>query len=415
MQKTQHLQTSFISFRLALRNTIRHRVRTTIAVAAISFGVAALLIAGGFIEWLLWAMRESTIESRLGHVQIVKSGYFDSGIADPFRFLLPKASKEFDSISTTPHVQTVARRLNFSGLISYGETTLSFIGEGVEPDKEKKLSKAVAITKGKDLSAKDSKGIIIGEGLASSLGVKPGDTVVLLSNTKSGGVNGVEVHINGLFSTYIKAFDDAAIRVPIDTAREILRVTGSHAWVVLLDKTESTPAVTQQFKENFKQSNLQIVPWSDLADFYNKTASLFSRQVGVVYMIIALVIVLSISNTLIMSVLERTGEIGTLMATGTKRKKILQMFISEGFILGVIGGVCGLCIGIPLAHVLSLIGIPMPPPPGSNRGFMAEIMVTNSLMINALVLAIVTTLLASIYPAWKASRLIIVDALRHNR
>jgi putative ABC transport system permease protein len=131
-------------------------------------------------------------------------------------------------------------------------------------------------------------------------------------------------------------------------------------------------------------------------------------------LIIGLIIVLSISNMLIMNVMERTGEIGTLLAIGLKRKKILQMFATEGFLLGLVGGLAGIAIGYALAELISSIGIPMPPPPGMEEGYTGEIRVTAGLLISAFLIASITTLLAGLYPAWKASRQQIVNALRHN-
>ena len=135
----------------------------------------------------------------------------------------------------------------------------------------------------------------------------------------------------------------------------------------------------------------------------------------VMRLIIALIITLSISNILIMSVLERTGEIGTLMAIGLKRRKVLQLFVGEGLILGTIGGLIGVAIGTVLAIGISAVGSPMPAPPGMDVGFTGEILVTWPLMTGALLLAVLTTLLGSFYPAWKASNMKIVDALRYNR
>lgn len=116
-----------------------------------------------------------------------------------------------------------------------------------------------------------------------------------------------------------------------------------------------------------------------------------------------------------MSVMERTSEIGTSMALGYSRKDILKLFVTEGALLGILGGSSGLVLGLVLARVISAIGIPMPPPPGMAWGFTGEILVTWRLTLDALSLAFGTTLLASVYPAWKASRMLIVDALRHSR
>jgi putative ABC transport system permease protein len=132
-------------------------------------------------------------------------------------------------------------------------------------------------------------------------------------------------------------------------------------------------------------------------------------------LLIGAIIVLGISNTLTMNVLERTGEIGTMMAIGTPRKKILRLFVLEGLLLGVIGGLSGLAIGLLLAQALSYVGIPMPPPPGRTEGYSAQIMVTVRLAFWGIAMAVGSTILASLYPALKASRLPVVDALRYNR
>jgi len=402
---------------IVARNLFRHRGRTLSALTAIVFGVIALLIASGFIDWIYWAMRESAIESRLGHIQVMRPGYLERGSADPFGYLLPERSTVLQELETMPGIQVVTPRLSFTGLISHGEATMSFLGEGVQPDTEARVSRQLEIISGDGLSPKDEETVLLGEGLAGALGVAPGDTVVLLATTASGGINAVEMRVRGIFRTTTKAYDDVALRVPIRAARELIRAAGSHVWVVLLDKTERTSAVLNTLKARFPgaRSGLQFVPWYDQADFYNKTVRLFSRQVRVVWILIAVVIVLSISNTMIMSVMERTREIGTLMALGFRRARILRQFLAEGLILGASGGLVGLAAGTALARAISAIGIPMPPPPGMATGFLGQVTVTWPLAVEAFVFALLTSVAASVYPAWKASRLEIVDALRHNR
>lgn len=404
-------------FRLALRNLFRHRVRSAIALSAIVFGVSASMVSSGFIDWIFVNLREATIRSRLGHIQVTRPDYFRSGTADPFSYLLPAGTAEMAGIAATPHLTVLAPRLAFGGLASHGETTVSFLGEGVDPEKEVAVSQMLAITHGKNLSSRDPHGVILGEGLAGNMGVSVGDTVVLLASTASGGMNAVEAQVRGLFSTYTKGFDDAALRLPLPLAHELLRVEGAHTWVLLLDDTARTDPLLRQLRSRFgsADSNLAFRPWYEMADFYTKTVKLFSRQMGVVNLIIGFIVVLSISNTLTKSVLERTGEIGTLMATGSTRGSIRRLFVVEGLVLGIIGGAAGIAAGLVIARTISAIGIPMPPPPGSNRGYTAEILVTTAASTRAFIAAVATALLASLHPAWKASRLAIVDALRHNR
>jgi putative ABC transport system permease protein len=404
-----------VRLQLALRNVLRHRRRSATALVAIASGVAALILAGGFNDWNFWTYRELAIRSQFGHIRVHHAGYSESGVADPFAYLLPDKAPERGTIASMPHVTVLAPRLSLSGLVSRGESTLSFIGEGVDPSAERELSRALLIVEGENLAAEDPTGIIVGRGLAENLGAHVGDVLVLLANTNAGGLNAVEVRVRGTFSTVTKAYDDAALRLPIATAQQLLRVSGAHAWVLLLDDTRYTAPTVEALRKAFDRKSFEFVPWWQLADFYNKSAALMDRQISVIKVIIAVLIILSISNTLLMSVMERTGEIGTSMALGVTRMQVLRQFLTEGIVLGALGALAGALIGSTLGVMISAIGFPVPPPPGMAREFPGGIRVTALLVAGAFNLGVVTTLAASVYPAWRASRLQIVDALRHNR
>ena len=409
-----------IELYLSFRNLLRQKHRSFISLSAVALGITALILASGFIEWIYQDMRESTIHSQSGHLQIVKPGYFEAGKADPYRFLfsddLEQDLLKNPTLQNHNHlIKTIVPRLSFSGLISHGDATLSFIGEGVDPQEQIYFGNALKISTGSNLSSDHSDHLIMGEGLARNLGVKTGDQIVLLVNTATGGINAVEMTIGGLFSTVTKSYDDSALRLPISTARQLLRTQGAHSWVVLLSDTSQTDQMLVALGNTLSQDRFEIVPWYQLADFYNKTTVLFAKQVQAIKLIIALIILLGISNTMTMNVVERTGEIGTAMAIGVKKIDILRQFLYEGALIGGIGGALGVLIGWLLAAMISSIGIPMPPPPGMARGYIGEILIKSDMVLEALALAILTTLIASAYPAWKASRMQIVDALRHNR
>ncbi|WP_301103394.1 FtsX-like permease family protein [Propionivibrio sp.] len=402
------------TFALACRNLARHTRRTAVCIGAIGFGVVALILAGGFAEWMIWMERESTIHSRLGHLQIVKHGYYEHGVADPHAYLFGDQVVDTQRIIALPHVKTVTPRLAFSGLISRGDTTLGFLGEGVAPETEAEVSKEVIVHAGQPLASSDPTGIILGKGLAASLGAEPGMTVVLLSTMQSGGISAVEAQVRGIFHTAVKAFDDAALRVPIPLARKLMKADGTHQLIVLLNETERTDETLKKLRAlvNENKTGLQVTPWIDLADFYKAVVELFASQTGFVRMIIAIIIIMSMSNALMTSIRERTSEIGTMMAIGFRRREVMQLFMCEGVIMGLIGGALGTLLGYFLALLISAQGIPMPPAPGMDQGFDAQIRVTGALALSGFLLAVVSALLASLYPAWKASRLQIVDALR---
>ena len=402
--------------KLAFKNIFRNKARTLITLGAISFGCISLIITGGFMEDSFSQMREGYIRGFLGHIQIYKEGYLDKGASKPFDYMIPAPEKVMGSVKSLEHVRIVTPRLEFSGLLSNGDTTVSFIGQGIDPAAENEISTLFLMDDGEKLAGGDDYKIIIGRGLAKGVGSKSGDPLILLTNTQGGSINAVDVSLKGIFFTTSKEFDDRAVRMPIKTAQRLLHTGEVQSIVVLLDKTDATDEVRSRIDALIKKEGLGLETraWYEIADFYTKTVELYRRQFLVIKLIIGIVVVLSVFNTMNMSVIERIGEVGTIMALGTKRAGVVFMFVSEGLVLGVLGGALGLIAGYLLATSISYIGIPMPPPPGTTTYWTARIAIVPGVFSFSFVLAVVTSVLSSIYPAIKASRLEIADALRHN-
>lgn len=406
-----------LDFWLASRNILRQRRRSMVGMIAIATGVIAMVISAGFFEWNFHGMREATIRSRLGHIQVMREGFLQSGVSDPFKYLMPESKEDRSLFEAFGEVDAVAPRLMLSGLISVGESTLAFSGEGVDPGPEEKLNGYRKMLAGRDLASIDAMEVILGQGLAETLGLEVGQTVVLLCKTSAGGVNAIEVKVVGIFSTIMKAYDDYALRLPLRVAQKLVRSDGIHTWLVLLHDTDKTDRVRDKMADKISGRGLEFVAWHEtaVADFYKKTVILFSRQVLVVKVMIGIIIVLGIANTMMANVRERISEIGTCMALGDTRRTVLRRLLAEGVVLGAFGGLVGIVAGIVLAQIISAIGIPMPPPPGTASGHIAGIRVTFWIVLDAFLLAVVTAFFAGLFPAWKASRLEIVDALRHAR
>src|SRR5205085_4284831 len=153
----------------------------------------AILLSTGFVEWIYQAIREAAIQTGLGHAQIAKYGYWSAGAADPSKFLVHPVPAAITALTDDPRVKAIAPRLQFNGLVVFGETSLPFLALGVDPIVEEKVSGVLRIVDGEKLSAADAAEALLGKGLATALGVKQGDTVVLIVGTPAGGVNAVEV------------------------------------------------------------------------------------------------------------------------------------------------------------------------------------------------------------------------------
>jgi len=421
-----------IVWKLALRNIFRQRDRTLISLSTIIFGCAALLFVGGFFDNLFIQMRESYIEAHTGHIQLFKKGYHQIGKADPYRFLVNDPLELQELVQQFPEVRSVGPRFDFSGLISTGENTIAFVGQGVEPELEPAISlqevkSAKGIRSGRmgsmpfmlvgqNLSTGDAKKSILGKGLADVLSVSAGSTVTLLVNTVYGSSNAMDVEVEGVFSTTSKNYDDIFVRIPIGDAQKLIGTDAVQYMVVKLHKTSDTSAVVAKLKNliQTKGLDLELRTWEELTDYYTKTFSLFNQFYLIMQFVTSVIVVLGVFNTMNMAVMERFSEIGTIMALGTKKKGVLKLFLFEGLTLGCIGGAIGILVGMIVVWGFATAGIVMPPPPGGTFKWISAPSVVPSLVISTFFLSIFIGGISALYPAYRASKLVIVEALRYR-
>ncbi len=406
--------TQFVTeFRVAMRNVIRHRRHTLMAFIAIVFGITGLLIALGFTAWGLKTLQESFIRTQFGHIRITAKDYFAQGQVPVGKFMLPAQLQNRSVIEADPRVKAIFPRLSFTGLASRGERTVGFLGEGIDAQAEQRAGMAFDLVAGAHLAANE--GIIIGEGLANYLSLRPGDLLTLTANTRAGSINAIELPIVGIFSTGNRNFDDYNLRVPIALAQKLLRVQGVHTWMMILHDTAQTQNVIDDLARSLPPSTFDRVHWNVHADYVNKMAGLYDGFTTFMKIVVAIIIVLGIGNTLSMAVIERTAEIGTALALGANRRKILRNFLYEGISLAVIGALIGVVFACIVAAIVTALGIAMPPPPGMSKPWRVQIDVSPSVIFSTLLVAIPSVVIASIYPAWRASGQQIVDALRKAR
>ncbi|MCB9757361.1 MAG: ABC transporter permease [Candidatus Omnitrophica bacterium] len=421
-----------MTLKIALRNIFRHKARSVITLSTIVFGCVALIFIGGYFEDIFTQLRESYIRSQVGHIQIFKKGFNENGKADPYLYFLEDDQQIKAEIQAFPEVKSIAARLNFSGLISTGETTIVFLGQGLEPQYEqtvpqqetrdlrafKKTSKSGSpvISFGQGLVEEDQRQVILGQGLAQTMGAQIGSTITLLTNTVYGSTNAMDMNVKGVFYTSAKDYDEMFLRLPLKTAQKLLNTSSVGSWVVWLNKTEDTDKVYNSLRAMIKQKNLnlELRRWEDLADFYNKTVAMFNKFYLIMRIVTGIIVVLGIFNTLNMAVMERISEIGTLMALGVRRSGVMKLFLLEGLVLGTVGGLLGVVAGMIVVSLVSSVGITMPPPPGASISWLSTPKIIPSVVTSTFVLSVVVGGFSALFPAYKASRLQITTALRYR-
>jgi putative ABC transport system permease protein len=401
-------------WKLALRNITRQKVRSGLTLLAIAIGVAALILTGGFVQDIFIQLREFTIHSQTGHIQVNKKGYYLHGAQQPTKYLIEDIGPVRRITSEIEEVEDVLSRLRFSGLLSTGRSDSAIVGEGVEPAKEQRLGSYLNIIAGRQLEDKDKFGIVVGEGVASSQRLSPGDHVNLLINTKDGALNSLEFEVVGVFRTFSKEYDARAVRIALSAAQELLLSRGVNSVVVSLNDSDSTKRVVQRILPDLEQQGFEVKTWDQLNDFYRKTVDLYQRQFAVLQLVVLGMVVLGVANSVNMSVLERVGEFGTMMALGDRRATVRRLILLENSMLAVTSAFAGVIAGVGLALLISWIGITMPPPPNSNVGYTAVIRLVPGTIAASFTIGVLATLTATLLPALRVSKKTVVDALRHN-
>jgi len=380
-------------------------------------GVAGLLLVGGFFARMFWGLRESTINDGLGHIQIFTAEHFNREEKHVLDTGIENWRQVAGTVSTGGHVRGVAPRIEFNGMLSNGIKSGVFMGSAVDPVAEESLGFTPRLAAGRDLETKPSGEVeaLIGAGVAHSMNVKPGDGLTILAVTSDGALNGIDVQIVGVVNTGFKEMDDRYLRITLPSAQRLLQSDRVTNLVVGLDKTESTDDVAASLAPRLQGLPQQLVlkKWIDLAAYYKQVRSLFSTIFVFLGVIVFFMVLMSSVNTLLMTMFERTREIGTMLAMGTPRAWIMALFVFEAVLLGALGAIVGVVGGNFLGLLINHAGIHLPPPPGTNVPMSFRVLYVPSLMIGSSILVIVSLALAAILPAIRASRLQIAEALAH--
>jgi len=407
-------------FKIAVRNLMRYKRRTFLTASLITIGVIFVLVfisvSGSFKAMMI----SQITDSMLGHIQIHKKGYVAAIDNLPLNLnLRPQAvAKLEDILNNDADVEAYSPRIKFGGMFSNFVETTNIRLNGVYPDREFKTIPLLAsrISAGKTTIEKG--GILIPVLLSKGMGVKIGDTVVIVTTNKDGSVNGKQFTVSGILESATGPGGRDGY-VHIEDAQELLRMTEmeiSEVSIRLKDfdrlhaadlKIQNLLAgeLNQQGKPIF-----EIHTWEKLSPFYHLSRMIDLMTFFIKLMLIAIVLI-SIMNVMIMAVYERIREIGTIAAIGTPPKKILSMFVIEGFCLGIFGTVIGNIFGAVIIYIINASKITFDF--AMHQGLILSANIKASDIISISVIVIIVSVIASLQPAFKASRMEPITALRH--
>jgi putative ABC transport system permease protein len=465
-----------ILVKFAFRNILRNARRSLMTTSAIAVGVAALVLFGEFVGNVITGLQTQTVR-RYGHLTVFRTGYFNFGAGNPGAYGISNYAGVIKLIKDdpvlAPRIRIVTPNVMLFGIAGNFEVDASktFMGMGVVPsdrdrmrswDEYRLLDGQVPDDSG--LRDDDETRGVIGVGLARVLGLceslkladcparpRPeGETIQdragpttavlelaqrdrdagpasgstgprldLLAATTGGAPNVLSLYVGKAEQQGVKELDDNFVAMHFSLAQKLLYGRGEPkavGIVLQLQRTEDMPAVRARLDTLLKERglDLEVRDFAELQPFYKQVIGMFGAIFSFLAVIMGVIVLFTVVNTMSMSVMERTSEIGTARAMGLRRAGIRRQFLIEGWMLGAIGATIGLALGALLAFLINHAGLTWTPP---NQASPIPLRVLTSgvglLNLGVWIGLVLMSTFAALVPANRAARLPVVDALRH--
>jgi ABC-type lipoprotein release transport system permease subunit len=401
-------------FKMAFRDIGRNRRRSFFSALAVAIGLALLMLMSSVINGEFGSAVESIIHLQSGHLQLRAETYDENKSSLKYEDLVEDPDEIAGKVAALQQVKAATPRLYASGFLSSGNESAGVKITGIDPSSTANDPYRQGVISGTYLTADDREGLLIGKPIAEKLNLNVGDQVDLSVNTSNGNVDEQKFTVRGIYSTGTYGFDNATIFLPIAKAQAITQ-TENHASAifVLLKDTASTDAVVSALQG----ARLKVMTWKELNALMVDWEQMAQSYIAIFYLIILAISASVIINTLIMSVYERTREIGILSAIGMRGRRILMLFLAESSLLAVAGVLMGLILGLLAVYAFNINGYYIGDM-GITGMLVSDTIYAKMTMDDVISLSIMTfivTLLAGLYPAVMASRMQPVEALRAEK
>lgn len=399
--------------RIAFRNVLRNRRRSIITFSAVFLALGIMVGLRGFLNGMQENIRESVVLGQTGALQVHRKGFLKSVNTSSLDLNLPADAAFFAKILAVPGVKAATARIAFGGMANANDSSAAALFSAIDPPREIVVCprRLEMISSGKQLTESGPASGVFTPELAASLGIQLGQKATLLTNDRDGVMNALEVDYVGVYGQPGLPLPEKKIGyVPLAFAQELLRMEGRATEIAIAIRHYSE---ADQIKPRLQQAlgpEYEVATWHDVAPYVDDAIASQNFVLNLIAGIFLFVALLGIANTMLMSVLERTREIGTMMSVGVRRRQILSLFLLEAALLGLAGGILGAGAGMVFVLYYGAKGIVLRFP-----GMLAPLhiypVIGFGYIVFVLVLAAGGAALAALWPSVRASRMRPVEAL----
>lgn len=398
---------------IAYRDLVRNRRRTLLTLLAVALGMTVLIMMSGLVAGIISGSLRDNIRLNTGHLQLRDDTYEIEKLSLLSKDLLQDIDTLTARVEALSEVQSAAPVLWTSGVLSTVRESTGLQVIGINPADDFHARIREGIVAGDYLAADDRGLILIGKRLADDMEITVGQRVSLAMGRADGQVDEGIFTVAGLFNTGIGNYDQNTVIMPLAQVQAFTN-SGDRASsiIVMLHDQEDTAKVAAALQT----TGIQILTWEDLNSILLTTMGTAMGFYYILYIIVILVVAVLIANTLLMSVFERTRELGILASLGMKGRQIMLMVLFEAVILALIGVAAGLVLGAAVVAYLARVGIEFSADAMASVEGMAfgnkmypAFAPGEAITLSLLMFFIVS--LVSLYPAWYASRMEPIKAL----
>ena len=408
---------------IAWRNIWRSPIRSGVVMIAITLGLAL----GIFFMAFSWGMSEqrarNVVQTQTSHVQLHDSAYVEE---PKMRYLLPEGPALLQQVAEQPEVTALTPRMRVGGMLSSTKGGFGVQITGIVPEREAEVTRLDTRVIAGDYFASDKANrILIGEALAEKTGIqeKEGDSlrwnfrkrlVLTLQNIDGESVR-ASFRVGGVYRDANAKLEEVNVYVQLADFQRLAGVGDDfHEIAVVLQDIEQSDSVAQRLAAAYPA--LTVETWADLAPDLQLITESFEVSMFIFIGIILLALAFGIVNTMLMAVLERTKELGMLMAVGMNRGRVFRMIMLETLFLVAVGGPLGLLLGFGLVEVTAYTGLDLSQFSEGIEQFGFGTVVRPELSTHYYLqiagMVVIAALISAIYPALRALKLRPVEAIR---
>ncbi len=397
-------------FKMAFRDLGRNRRRTLLSSLAVALGLGLLLFLASVLTGEMQGAMNNTILLQSGDIQVRAESYNINKLSLDWNNLIASPTQVADQIKGLPGVTGATPRLLASGIITLGENSRGVQVIGIDPQGQPNQIFRQGLVAGDFITADDRDGILIGKPLADKFHLGPGQQVSLLVNTSNGSVDQQTFTVRGVYSTNSSAYDENTVFMPLAKAQAF---TGAQDHASIIFVLLSNHDMANSVAAAIQSPGYKVLTWHEMNAVITQTEDMANSFMVLFYLIVLGITATVVTNTLVMSVFERTREIGILQAIGMRARRITAQFLAEAGLIATGGVIVGILLGILINFVFSRVGYYI-----GNYGITGMLIgdrlysqLTVNDVIRLSILTYVITLVASLYPAIMASRMDPVEAL----